>query len=308
MALSSNHAGVLEAADLSGPLYSEGEPTDVAPLAIQIAVRPAAHDPGPPSEDLFDAIQYVGDRDWLAMHIGGWGHVFVRMGTGEAIVVVTPELAARPDLVSRCVLNTILNNLLTGCGFGMLHATGLVRGDRVLLLMAPHGAGKSTTALRLGLRGYRFVSDSQVYVSPAGGELQLFGFPVGRLHLREDVVPAFPELRAFLTGRVRVRGDTKLVLDLRQALPDAVEERVLHVGSTDVCLLRRGVGSATTLEPASHDDVMEAVMRNSIHYDDADAWRRNLEPIVRLMDVARHHHLVIGSDAAGIVAAVNRLG
>jgi len=65
-----------------------------------------------------------------------------------------PELAARPELVSRCLLNTLLNNLLTARGLSMLHATSLVQGNGGCCYCT-HGTGKSTTALRLALAGYR---------------------------------------------------------------------------------------------------------------------------------------------------------
>jgi hypothetical protein len=46
---------------------------------------------------------------------------------------------------------------------------------------------------------------------------------------------------------------------------------------------------------------------NSLFFDTDAVWRRNLALIGRLLDVARCHHLAIGSDAGGILAAVESL-
>jgi len=84
---------------------------------------------------------------------------------GRALAVLSPELAARPELVSRCLLNTLLNNLLTERGLKLLHATSLVQGNRVLLLIAPHGTGKSHHRPAPGAGGLPLMSDSQVYIT-----------------------------------------------------------------------------------------------------------------------------------------------
>ena len=118
-------------------------------------------------------------RYWFNLHLGAWGSCFADLRTGFGVAILAPTFAARPDLVARHLINTLLTNFLTRNGFAMLHATGLVRngtplnGDRslrlrkasaqgathptrVLLLMAPHNSGKSTTALRLTLsRAFR---------------------------------------------------------------------------------------------------------------------------------------------------------
>jgi hypothetical protein len=52
---------------------------------------------------------------------------------------------------------------------------------------------------------------------------------------------------------------------------------------------------------------MAAVMRNSLFYDDALIWRRNLTMIEQLVARARLHHLTVGVDPVGVVAAVDRL-
>ena len=323
VALSSNDERVLAAADYSAPLYSTAPPVERPMLEkrvtsigvetgsndrglfhIRIVVRPHVHDPGPPPENLFEHIQYTGGGGWLNLHFGLWGNCFVDLQAGLATAVITPQLATRPDLISRGLLNTLLNNFLTTHGFAMLHATGLVRDGRMLMLMAPHNSGKSTTALRLTLSGkFQLLSDSQIYVTTTDRGLQLTGFPVGRGKLRRDMLPHFPELHPLLTPE-QVRDETKYVLDLRQLNPSLVCEHAVYPTHIDLCLLKRNGQPETSIQKATLEETWEAIMLNSLHYDNPDAWEENLRLIEPLVKRAGLYHLGIGTSEEGIVEAI----
>lgn len=308
--LSSNDEHALAAAGHSLPLYSSAPPLEQTPLHVHFVVRDGARaaiaDPGRPPDNLFDHIRYSGYGHWLAIHAGAWGMVFIDLESGRATAILTPQLAARPELVSRCLLNTIFNNLLESRGYSMLHTTGLLRGARALLLMAPHNSGKSTTALRLALAGYTFLSDSQVYVAPRTDRLQLLGFPIGKAKLRADVVAEFPQMRPYLEAE-QVRDEVKYRVNLRRFNPALVREEAIVPAGIDLCLLHRNGKRDSHVTPAGRAAVEAAIMHNSIYWNQRQAWRRNLRPIARLLQQTRCHHLAIGTDPAGIVATVNQL-
>jgi hypothetical protein len=230
----------------------------------------------------------------------------VDLAAGRALAVLSPELAAEPEVISRCLLNTLLNNFMTARGLSMLHATSLVRGRRVLLLIAPHGTGKSTTALRLALAGYPLMSDSQVYVTQQHDALQLTGFPVGRVRLRRDMLPDFPSLHGLLAPE-EVRGETKFTVDLRRVDPALVRETAVTPEQVDLCLLTRHAAATTSLRPATRAEVMDVAMQNSLHFDHADRWRANVAGIERLVDLARWFHLTVGGDANSMLEVVRGL-
>ena len=299
-------AGVLDAADFSAPMYSTAPAVDAPPLLIRLVVRPTPQPPGPLPANLFAHISYTGADDWLAIQLGGWGHCQADLAAGQALAVLSPELAAEPEVVSRCLLNTLLNNFLTARGLSMLHATSLARGERVLLLIAPHGTGKSTSALRLALAGYPLMSDSQVYVTQRPDGLLLTGFPVGRVRLRRDMLPDFPSLRALLAPE-EVRGETKFSLDLRRVDPALVRETAVAPEQVTLCLLTRHTAAATTLRPATRAEVLDVAMQNSLHYDRAEAWRPNVAGIERLVDMAQWYHLVVGRDPQSLLDAIRGL-
>lgn len=304
--LASNQPGVLAAAEFSAPLYSDAPPVDAPPLEIQLVVRAAPQPLAPLPANLFSHAQYTGAGDWLAIQLGAWGHCQVDLAAGRALAVLSPELAAQPEAVSRCLLNTVLNNLLTARGLSMLHATSLARGDRVLLLIAPHGTGKSTTALRLALAGYPLMSDSQVYLTARPEGLLLTGFPVGRVKLRRDMLPDFPQLRALLVPE-EVRGEAKYTLDLRRLEPALVRATAVAPERVELCLLTRHTGTDTTLRPAARADVLDVAMLNSLHYDRADAWRPNVANIERLVDFAHCHHLAVGTEPQSLLSVIAAL-
>jgi hypothetical protein len=222
------------------------------------------------------------------------------------VAVLSPRLAGRPDLVGFCLLNTMLTNFFIGSGYGMLHASCLARDRRALLLMAPHNSGKSTTALRLTLAGFRLVSDSMVFLSPDSEPLQLLGFPVGKIKLRRDMLPAFPQLHAWLSSEP-VGSEIKYGVDLRRVDPSLVLEAAVTPSTIDLCLLTRSGSAQTVVAPATSDDAGEAVVMNSLYFDTEGVWRRNLALIGRLLGRARCHHLAIGSDPDGILASVGSL-
>jgi hypothetical protein len=240
------------------------------------------------------------------IRLGAWGHCHVDLARRESVVVLTPQLARRPDLVSRCLLNTVITNFFIASGYAMLHASCLYHQGRALLLMATHNSGKSTTALRLALAGYPLLSDSMVFLAPDRPRPQLLGFPVGRVKLRRDMVPAFPQVHALLAPEM-VRGETKHSFDLRQFDPALVCEEVAVPNQIDLCLLARGSGRGTELSPASRQAVESSVMENSLFYDTWQVWRRNLKSIEQVLDAAQWHHLLIGTDPGRIVTAIGDL-
>jgi hypothetical protein len=318
--VTSNEPGLLIAVDLCLPLYSTAPESELSPFRLHLVVQPGPEDPGPVPEDLVDRAQYAAHGGWLIIRLGRWGDCFVDLASGCGYGLLSPRLAARPEVVSRCLLNTVFTNHIIGSGFGLLHASCLVRDGRALLLMAPHNSGKSTTALRLVLAsyqpqadsryrlstdsGYRLLTDSMVFLSPAGEPLRLFGFPVGQVKLREDVLPHFGELAPHLEPEP-VRGEVKYRIDLRSLDPDLVHPQALAPPAVFLCLLTQG--SRTRLGPADQEQVLAAIVRNSLFYDTDAVWERNLASIQTLLERATLWTLDIGADQARIVETVNRL-
>lgn len=307
--LASNDEAALAALDHALPLFSRAPAFDRPPFTLEVIVRPTGAPPGEDVERAADYLQYTGAGEWIAIHLGPWGQAFAQPAAGWAVAVIAPELAARPDLLSLTLVNTLLLNFCLANGYGMLHASCLWRDERALLLMAPHNSGKSTTALRLVLAGYALVSDSMIHVVPEGdaGEAPLLaGFPTRRIKLRADMLDAFAALRPYVRPE-RVRDETKYVLDVARLDPARVVTDAVRPSRATLCLLSRTEEQATTWRPAAREEIAAAVVGNSLFYDTAGVWQRNLAAIDRLLARTRGYHLAIGRDAAQLVAAVEQL-
>ena len=174
------------------------------------------------------------------------------------------------------------------------------------MLQAPHGTGKSTTALRLLLNGYQLLSDSMVYLGERAGDLWMGGFPVGRIKLRTDMLPLFPTL-ASVAQVEPVRNETKHRVDLTQINPSLARRDMIRVKRVEFCLLERWDRYESKIESLSEDELWHEIMVNSLHYDQVELWKENLRRIEMLIRKSNLHRLRIGTSEAEIVKAVNQL-
>ena len=302
----SNHQKILESAALAEQMYSAGDVRGEPAWRVHLTVHDHDPQPAPPPERLIDLVQYAGADDWLSIDLRAWGHCFVDMKRGEAHAVLSSALAENPEQVCLVLVNTILTNFLTRHGYSMLHASALVKNGHLLLLQAPHGTGKSTTALRLLLKGYQLLSDSMVYIGERDGDLWMGGFPIGRIKLRTDMLPLFPALAAKAQTEP-VRNETKHRVDLRRIDPRLARRDMLHVQRVEFCLLEHGDQPESRLEPLAEDELWREIMVNSLHYDAPEPWKENLRRIELLLRKAQLHRLRIGTSEMEIIKTVNQL-
>lgn len=302
----SNHENVLDSALLAEEMYSRWDSVDDLTWHVHLTV----HDWNPKDsalpERVVDSIQYTGAGDWLWMDVHPWGSCFVDMKRFEAYAILSSSLAEHPEQVCRLFVNTILNNFLTRHGYSMLHASALVKDGHILILQAPHGTGKSTTALRLLLNGYRLFSDSQVYLAEREGALWMGGFPVGRIKLRADMLPLFPAMAAEAKTEP-VRNEVKHRVDLMRVDPESALRQMIQVNRVEYCLLERWDKSESHIELLSEDELWPEIMVNSLHYDTPELWNDNLHRIDLLLRKSNLHRLRIGTSEEEILKTVNQL-
>lgn len=302
----SNHANILDSASLAEQMYSTSETQHQPAWRVHLTVHDSGLEPAPPPERLIDLVHYAGADDWLSIDLREWGNCFVDMQRGDAYAVLSSSLAENPEQVCQVLINTILTNFITRQGYSMLHASALVKDEHILLLQAPHGTGKSTTALRLLLNGYKLLSDSMIYIGEHNGELWMGGFPVGRIKLRTDMLPLFPALAAE-AKQEPVRNETKHLVDLMRLDPTLAHQEMLRIHRVEYCLLERWDKPESQLESISEEDLWSEIMVNSLHYDTAKLWNENLRKVDVLVRKATLHRLRIGTSQDEILKTVNQL-
>jgi len=301
----SNDEKVLESAKFAEGMYSTSDRISDSIWRIHLTVR-ADRGAASPTGRVVDQIRYEGSASWLSIDLGEWGHCIADMQRGEAFAILSSALAENPQQVCLVLINTILTNFISRHGFSMLHASALIKDGNVLLLQAPHGTGKSTTALRLLLHGYQLLSDSMVYIGERDGNLWLGGFPSGRIKLRGDMLPLFPKFAAIAEPEP-VREETKYRVDLKRAGDEMSYAAMIRIKRVEYCLLQRWDKPESRIDSLSADDLWPDIMLNSLHYDTSELWKENLTRIEKLVRRATLHRLRIGTDENEIVHTVNSL-
>lgn len=300
--ISANQESVLSAARITASRFSRGAASAARPIRIRIIVTP--DEPGPVPSDLPDKLRYQGCDDWITLSAGAWGYGFADLRSRQACLVLSRSLAAETWLVSRYFLDHYVTNLLFA-DFAMLHASSVFtpHGGRLVVLVGPHGVGKSTTALELAQDGYRFVADGMVLFRFENDDLVAGGWPVGEAKLRDDMATRFPELSG---RRVMVRGRPKNVVDLLEAAPDRVWTGSVRPETTDLVCVERDDTTTSRIDPAPPEHVIQVVSANTVYWDEPSRLEPNSRALERLADRARTFRLRVGSpgnDAAKLLAA-----
>jgi hypothetical protein len=164
---------------------------------------------------------------------------------------IPPVLAARPELLTREVTDTLLLFLLTRSGRVPLHAAGVMCGGTAVLLAGPSGAGKSTLSLAAMTRGLQILSDDTVYIQ-LQPFFRIWGFP-RPLHVFPADAPGF-------IGETRLRGGK-----LKAAVPMARGSGLAVADRAAVVLLQRG--EAIGLEPVERAVAAAALSRLEPGFD-----------------------------------------
>lgn len=299
--ITSNDENVLSAAQLSAGRFSCSSEPASSSVHIQIVVR--AQPTAPLPDDLPERLVYSGVGEWITISAGEWGHGFANLAAHEAHIFLSPALAADVRLVSRYFIDHyILNFLLTE--WAMLHASCVVKAGRLLVMVAPHNVGKSTTALRLLRAGYTFLADGMVLMQSNQNNARVGGYPIGEVKLRDDVLTLFPEY----TGEaVQVREHRKTVVNLRQTHAGRLAEAVFTPSTIHLCLVARAAGRASHLTPTTPAEAAPVLAANTVFWDAPQRLTHNAVILNQLMQTAHVYRLSIGTDTDQLMATLETL-
>jgi hypothetical protein len=301
--ISANQPEVLAAARLSAGRFSQAAESNGQTMRIQIVVRSETTEPVP--DDLPERLVYAGVGNWITVSAGVWGHGFANLDAREGVVLLSPALAAETRLVSRYFIDHYLLNFIL-IDWAMLHASCVLTPDRqrLVVMIGPHNAGKSTTALHLLRVGYHFLADGMALIKQTEAGFIVGGYPIGEVKLRDDVLTLFPEY----TGEaVRVREDRKTVVNLRAAHSERLVEMLINPASIHLCLVERSGTRQTQIRPLSPAGIWPRLMVNTVYWAEPERLAHNIEALQALLRIAGLHRLELGTDVAGIVTALNEV-
>jgi hypothetical protein len=314
--ITANQPEVLSAAHLSSGRFSLFEESRLKsglllphkPRGRSIHIQlVAGKDDGPPvPADLPERLTYAGVGEWITLSAGGWGHGFANLQTRQAVVFLSPALAAETRLVSRYFVDHyLLNFILTE--WAMLHASCVLdpSRQRLILMVAPHNTGKSTTALHLLRAGYIFLADGMALLRQQGQHFVVGGYPIGEVKLRDDVLSLFPN---YSGEAVKMREQRKTVINLRAVHPHQLAETLFTPSVIQLCFVERGETWQTQVASLSPTEVLPVLVANTVFWDEAARLAHNTTTLNALLQTANLYRLKIGAEVGDIVGKIDKLG
>jgi len=122
-------------------------------------------------------------------------------GTSTIRIVVRPDDAPAAFAGSHLFLTLSLLELLKRRGRFAIHAGGVARDGRAILIAGPTGAGKTTLVVAASLDGFELLGDDLVLLRHHPGEdsIRLAAFP-DEIDLTPSTSKFFPEIERLLVG------------------------------------------------------------------------------------------------------------
>jgi hypothetical protein len=301
--ITTNEPALLAAAHLSAGRFSRAKPHDEKPISMQLVANSGSTEK--PPADLAERLVYTGVGDWISLSAGAWGQAFANLRLRAAVLNLSPGLAADTRLVSRYFIDHyLLNFILTE--WAMLHASCVLdpAGQRLIVMIAPHNVGKSTTALRLLRAGFIFLADGMALLRREGTGFLVGGYPIGEVKLRDDVLSLFPD---YMGQAVRVREQRKTVIDLRAAHPEQLVDSLIEPRCIQLCFVERAPAARSRVTRLSPAEIIPVVAANTVYWDEPANLAHNSAILQGLIQTAELYRLEIGTEAEGVISALTKL-
>lgn len=190
-----------------------------------------------------------------------------------------------------------ISHLLLARGFFDLHAAGLIRNDVGYLLVGASGSGKSTTAMSLVYRGWRYVSDDAVLLCHGTRGVEACGF---RRHLYLDVSVSnhwshliHNSVTTLDSSALSIQ--SKRFVDLEQVYPGRLRS---CMSPRLLVFLRLLPVSMSTLSPLDQTSALLRLLRQSASLSfNRQFASKHLHLLSQLIAQTRQYELLAGRDA-----------
>ena len=288
------------------PALPEGRGAPAADLrfTFEAAAGPAAlarlvPAPPPRARPVYDPPQgeVLWDReaDLLHLQLGPRLRALCEPAAGRVRLAALDPGPEEAWLLSHPLFTLPLAELMKRRGLFPLHAAGLCRHGRALVLPGTSGAGKSTLAVALARAGLGFLGDDTLFLAPAsasqgaGGGLRLLAFP-DEIDLTEGSLGFFPDLAPRLAPP-RAAGWRKRQLAAGRLTPDVVWEC-----APGLLVFPRVAGRReSALAPLGRDEALLELAGNVLLTDPRSS-QAHLDALAALAAASACYRLETGSD------------
>jgi hypothetical protein len=274
------------AADLCFTFLATADPAELGRLVPGAPPRARpVYDP-PQGEVLWDR-----EADLLHLQLGPRLRALCEPAAGRVRLAVLDPGPEEAWLLSHPLFTLPLAELMKRRGLFPLHAAGLCRDGRALVLPGTSGAGKSTLAVALARAGLGFLGDDTLFLahSDAGGGVRLLAFP-DEIDLTEGTLAFFPDLAPRLAPP-RAAGWRKRQLAAGRLTPDVVWECAPGLLVFPHVAGRR----ESTLAPLGRDEALLELAGNVLLTDPRSS-QAHLDALAALTAASACYRLETGSD------------
>jgi hypothetical protein len=146
------------------------------------------------SEPKAGEIVYFDESDQIYLDSGDRVRLLCEPGRGRTSASIRESEAENLWFISHPLFTLPLIESLKRRGRFSVHAAGLGREGRVLLLPGDSGSGKSTLTVALVRAGFGFLSDDTVFLARGPEGLRVLAFP-DEIDVTDETAGFFPELR-----------------------------------------------------------------------------------------------------------------
>lgn len=221
------------------------------------------------------------ENEWACAWAGDEQIIRANPAAGTVHGCFPLELLRHEAVLRHHYLQFALAVLLGARGFAGIHATGLERNGRTVLIRGPRGSGKSVLALAAVERGWRILADSTVWVGPKG---DWWGIPWW-LRLRYSAASLFPRLNLDSAALVanedaeEDNGEDKLVVPVDQIRPGS---GVPHGPAGVVLFLEQNLRAESELETVAKGESGRLWQAGSSGREAlAPVYHERIEPILK---------------------------
>jgi hypothetical protein len=250
--------------------------------------------PSRPSRAIYDPVDgevlYDADREQLFIGYTDRIRAICDISRGHTRVSVIEPTIENEWLLSHPIVMLPLLEVLKRRGLFALHAAGLSREGRGILVAGTSGSGKTTLSIALARAGFDFLSDDMLFLAPKGGGLEVLAFP-DEIDVTDCTATFFAELRPLLDQPVRP-GWPK-----RSFRSEAMygREPVRHCWPAIVVFPRIARVDTSVLEPMTPDEALLEMAPN-ILLTEPDACQNHLAALARLATSTPCYRLLTGRD------------
>lgn len=282
------------------PLVREraAEPNDIPSIRLSLEIVPPSLLPATSETPLWDvqneSVINERHKDRFVVRCGR--DAFVEYFPARHVARARFSGEATTYHVAFSCLTPLLDWCLKSARFFLMHGSAVVRDGKGVLMVAPSGVGKSTTAMLLAGGGFLILHDDLIWVRKSGKGIELVGAP-GPIRLRPDALARLEGVwtnRAAQIRQVHERDPDGKTMFFAEPIPKRDE----LTRCVAVCLLERS-GGQTSCRAATSAEALGWLVTQSFIGDPQFA-REYLGTLVGLSEDAPQFLVTLGSDVDSV--------